>query len=78
MTETIVVALISLVGTLAGALCALSGALLGIVSYKVMPDYPASDPITAVAVGIVSGLAATGVNQAIKQLKGKSKDNADE
>lgn len=53
-------------------ICALSGALLGIVGYKVMPDYPANDPITAVAVGVVSGLAATGVNQAIKQLKGNN------
>ena len=52
-------------------ICALTGAILGIVGYKVMPDYPASDPITAVAVGIVSGLAATGVNEAIKQLKDK-------
>ena len=51
-------------------ICALSGAILGIVGYQVMPDYPAHDPITAVAVGIVSGLAATGVNEAIKQLKG--------
>jgi len=35
-----------------------------------MPDYPAQDYITAVAVGIVSGLAATGVNQVYKQLTG--------
>lgn len=34
-----------------------------------MPDYPAKDYITGVAVGIVSGLAATGVNQVFKQLK---------
>lgn len=59
-------------------ICALMGAILGIVGYKVMPDYPASDPITAVAVGIVSGLAATGINEAIKQLKGNSKEKADE
>ena len=35
---------------------------------RIMPDYPAQDYITAVAVGIVSGLAATGVNQVYKQL----------
>ena len=34
----------------------------------VMPDFPATDYITAVAVGIVSGLAATGANQIVKQL----------
>jgi ribonucleotide monophosphatase NagD (HAD superfamily) len=37
----------------------------------VMPDYPAKDILTAIAVGIVSGLAATGTNQIYKQLKGK-------
>ena len=49
--------------------CGLSGALLGLLGlYLGLPDYPASDPLTALAVGIVSGLAATGVNQAAKQL----------
>ena len=33
-----------------------------------IPDFPATDYITAVAVGIVSGLAATGANQVYKQL----------
>ena len=33
-----------------------------------MPDFPATDYITALAVGIVSGLAATGINQVYKQL----------
>ncbi len=45
-----------------------SGAALGVVAMYVMPDYPANDYITAVAVGIVSGLAATGINQVYKQL----------
>ena len=45
-----------------------SGAVLGVVAMYIMPDYPATDYITAVAVGIVSGLAATGVNQIYKQL----------
>ena len=48
------------------------GAILGVVAPYVMPDYPASDLITAVAVGIVSGLAATGINQIYKQLSGSS------
>lgn len=46
-----------------------AGAVLGIVGLMVMPDFPANDYITAIAVGIVSGLAATGVNQIYKQLK---------
>lgn len=53
-------------------ICGLSGALVGLVWYFAgWPDYPASDPITAVAVGIVSGLAATGINQVYKQLRGE-------
>ena len=48
--------------------CGLVGGLLGVAAMAVgLPDFPASDPLTAVAVGIVSGLAATGANQIIKQ-----------
>ena len=50
-------------------LCALCGGVLGIVGMFVMPDFPAGDVITAGAVGIVSGLAATGADQMIKQMK---------
>lgn len=49
------------------SICGLCGALLGVVGMRVIPDYPATDIITAIAVGIVSGLAATGINQIIKQ-----------
>lgn len=45
------------------------GGLLGIAGLYVIADFPATEPITAVAVGIVSGLASTGVHQAVKQLK---------
>lgn len=45
-----------------------AGAALGVAAMFVMPDFPASDIITAIAVGIVSGLAATGADQAVKQL----------
>lgn len=49
--------------------CGLAGGALGLLwLYGGWPDFPAQDPITALAVGIVSGLAATGVNQTIKQL----------
>ena len=47
-----------------------AGGVLGVVGYMIMPDFPATDILTAVAVGIVSGLAATGVDQVIKQLGG--------
>ena len=47
-----------------------AGGVLGVVGMLVMPDFPASDYLTAVAVGIVSGLAATGINQVYKQLSG--------
>lgn len=50
--------------------CALSGMVLGVAGMYVMPDFPASDPITAMAVGIASGWAATGINQTVKQLGG--------
>ena len=47
----------------------LTGGVLGVAAlYINLPDFPAADPLTAVAVGIVSGLAATGVDQTIKQL----------
>lgn len=49
--------------------CGVAGAVLGLAGlYLGLPDFPAGDPLTALAVGIVSGLAATGVNQAVKQL----------
>jgi hypothetical protein len=46
----------------------LAGGILGVVALYIMPGFPAEDYITAVAVGIVSGLAATGANQVYKQL----------
>ena len=48
-------------------ICGAFGAVLGILG---MPEFPASDYLTAAAVGIVSGLAATGINQVYKQMKG--------
>ena len=44
------------------------GGALGVLGMFVMPEFPATDYMTAVAVGIVSGLAATGINQVYKQL----------
>ena len=52
--------------------CGLVGGLIGVACLLWnVPDFPATDPVTALAVGIVSGLAATGVNQATRQLSGK-------
>lgn len=45
------------------------GGVLGVVGMYLMPDFPAKDILNAIAIGIVSGLAATGVNQLGKQLK---------
>lgn len=53
------------------AICGALGGVLGCVAMAVgMPEFPASDWLTAVAVGIVSGLAATGCHQIGRQLKG--------
>ena len=53
------------------SVCGLAGLLLGLLAYGIgMPDFPGEDILTAAAVGGVSGLAATGVDQAVKQLRG--------
>lgn len=52
-------------------ICGILGGVLGVLAMLIMPEYPATDYITAVAVGIVSGLAATGIDQIGKQLAGK-------
>ena len=50
-------------------ICGLAGLILGIVAFVIkMPDFPAKDIITAAAIGTVSGLAATGLDQLRKQL----------
>ena len=48
-------------------ICGISGGILGIAALFWMPDFP--DVLTAAAVGIVSGLAATGANQIFKQFR---------
>lgn len=52
-------------------ICGLVGAVLGVVGLHTMADFPAKDILSALAVGIVSGLASTGANQLGKQLSGK-------
>ena len=46
-----------------------SGGILGAIGMYVIPDFPANDIMNAIAVGIISGLASTGVNQIYKQSK---------
>ena len=46
-----------------------TGAILGVVGMYTMADFPAKDILNALAVGIASGLASTGVNQIVKQLR---------
>lgn len=52
-------------------ICGIVGGALGVVGLRTIADFPASDIVTAIAVGIVSGLAATGADQIIKQMTGK-------
>ena len=49
-------------------LLAVCGGILGAIALYVMPSYPAEDVITAIAIGMFSGLASTGSNQVYKQL----------
>lgn len=56
-------------------ICGIVGVVLGIVAFYIgVPDFPASDVITAAAVGAASGFAATGVNQVGKQLSDKEEE----
>ena len=53
-------------------ICGAAGILLGIAAlYLGVPDFPATDILTAAAVGGASGLAATGIEQAVKQLNNR-------
>ncbi len=50
--------------------CGILGGALGALAMGVMPDFPATNLIDALAVGIASGLSATGADQAVRQLGG--------
>ena len=52
-------------------ICGSLGGVLGVVAMYVVPDFPAGDILNAVAIGILSGFAATGVHQAWYQQTGK-------
>lgn len=54
-------------------LCGCCGAILGVAALLIrVPDFPGDDPLTALGVGIASGLAATGAHQLGKQLNSGS------
>ena len=46
-----------------------AGGILGAIGLYVIPDFPANDILNAIAVGVFSGLASTGINQIWKQAK---------
>ena len=48
--------------------CGVTGGILGVAGMYLMPYFPAGDVINAAAIGITSGLAATGANQVLKQV----------
>lgn len=48
---------------------ALCGGVLGIIAKLIMPEYAQYDILTALAVGIVSGLAAGGAYQLVHQYR---------
>lgn len=49
-------------------ICGVVGGILGVVAMYVMTEFPSNDVLTSIAIGIVSGLAATGAHQVYKQL----------
>lgn len=49
----------------------IAGGVLGVLGMNVIPNYPADNIMDAIAVGIVSGFAATGVDQAFRKQLGK-------
>ena len=59
-------------------ICGVSGGIIGALALLFgMPDFPANDYFTAAAVGIMSGLTATGINQVTKQMgKAGESENA--
>lgn len=82
-TVLAIVVITYLIGMLAKAIVAIkdewipvivgvAGGILGVIGMHVIPEFPAQDWMNAIAVGIVSGLASTGVNQIGKQLFTKS------
>lgn len=49
------------------SICGMLGGVLGIIAMKYMPSFPAQDLFSSIAIGIVGGLASTGVHQMCKE-----------
>lgn len=48
-------------------ICGVAGGVLGIIAYVCkVPTFPAEDVLMAIAIGIISGLSATGVKELTK------------
>lgn len=50
-------------------ICGTVGLVLGVVAMLIVPDFPGTDYLAAAAIGALSGFAATGINQAVKQVR---------
>ena len=55
--------------------CGVFGLVLGVVGRTVIEGFPATDVITAAAIGCVSGLASTGAHQIYRQLTKDGKED---
>ena len=55
-------------------ICGCVGGIFGIIGRSVIPELAETNWINALAMGISSGLAATGIHQAYKQLFDKPED----
>ena len=50
-------------------ICGATGLVLSVAASLLIPAYASTDLLEAAAIGIVSGLAATGANQMVKQVR---------
>jgi hypothetical protein len=55
-------------------ICGIFGGALGALGMYIVPDFPASNYLAAIAIGIVSGFGATGVHQVYKQFSKKKEE----
>ncbi len=56
----------------------IAGGMIGLSMVYISPELILTkNPYTATAIGIVSGLASTGTNELIKQIKGEKKNGRD-
>ena len=56
-------------------ICLISGGIFGILGMHYIIDFPSDDMLSAIAIGIVSGGAATNINQIYKQLDSGNSDD---